>query len=94
MHDHLPAPADIRARPIVHFHTCGAMSATSVTATTAFTDGNPHRKASIMLRKPGDATRRLHFAIQGMAPAVQFRQKKAWRRRHAHFPIEGRACSR
>lgn len=51
----------------------------TVTATTTFlTDGNPHRKASIMLRKDLDVNSAfLHFAIHGDGmPSVQFRPVK------------------
>jgi len=64
----------------------------SVIATTEFlTDGNPHRKASIMLRKTLDADAAfLHLAIHGDGmPSVQFRSTKADTTNTLDFPIEG-----
>jgi regulation of enolase protein 1 (concanavalin A-like superfamily) len=55
------------------------------------TDGNPHRKAVIMLRKSLDADSPfLHLAIHGDGmPAVQFRNTKADITNTVDFPIEG-----
>jgi TolB protein len=64
----------------------------SVSATTTFlTDGNPHRKASIMLRKTVDTDSPfVHLAIHGDGmPAVQFRTTKADNVNTLDFPIEG-----
>jgi len=64
----------------------------AVTATTKFlTDGNPHRKASIMLRKTLDTDSAfLHLAIHGDGmPAIQFRSAKADTVNTLDFPIEG-----
>ncbi len=64
----------------------------AVTATTKFlTDGNPHRKASIMLRKSVDADSPfVHLAIHGDGmPAVQFRTTKADTVNTLDFPIGG-----
>src|SRR5690606_33192854 len=64
----------------------------AVAATARFlTAGNPHRKASIMLRKTVDADSPfVHFAIHGdgMA-ALQFRTAKAGATNTLDFPIEG-----
>ena len=64
----------------------------AATATVRFlTDGNPHRKASIMLRKTVDADSPfVHLAIHGdgMA-AVQFRSTKADTTNTLDFPVEG-----
>jgi hypothetical protein len=63
-----------------------------VTATTRFvTDGNPHRKASIMLRRTADAdSPYVHFAIHGDGmPAVQFRSVKGGATNTLDFPLEG-----
>jgi hypothetical protein len=59
--------------------------------TTFVTDGNPHRKASIMLRKTTDTDSAfLHLAIHGDGmPSVQFRSAKADDVRTLDFPIEG-----
>lgn len=64
----------------------------AVTATTKFlTDGNPHRKASIMLRKgleTDDAF--VHLAIHGDGmPAVQFRSAKNDTVNTLDFPVGG-----
>lgn len=64
----------------------------SVTATTKFlTDGNPHRKAVIMLRKSLDADSPfVQLAIHGDGMAsVQFRSSKAENTNTVDFPIEG-----
>jgi len=64
----------------------------SISATMAFvTDGNAHRKASIMLRKTVDADSPfLHLAIHGDGmPSVQFRSAKGDDVRTLDFPIEG-----
>ena len=64
----------------------------SVSATTKFlTDGNAHRKASIMLRKTVDTDSPfVHLAIHGDGmPSVQFRSAKADDVRTLDFPIEG-----
>jgi hypothetical protein len=64
----------------------------SVSATTKFlTDGNPHRKASIMLRKTVDTDSPfLHLAIHGDGmPSMQFRSAKADTVNTLDFPIEG-----
>lgn len=62
----------------------------SVTATTKFlTDGNAHRKASIMLRRTPDADSPfVHFAIHGdgMA-AVQFRNTAGGNTSTLDFPV-------
>src|SRR5262245_3437642 len=62
----------------------------SVTATTRFlTDGNAHRKASIMLRKTADGDSPfVHFAIHGdgMA-AVQFRNTQGGNTNTLDFPV-------
>jgi hypothetical protein len=54
----------------------------SVSATTKFvTDGNAHRKASIMLRKAVDTDSPFRLAIHGDGmPSVQFRQREGGRR--------------
>jgi hypothetical protein len=64
----------------------------TVTATTTFlTDGNPHRKASIMLRKSLDTDAAfLHLAIHGDGmPSVQYRATQGDDVRTLDFPIEG-----
>jgi TolB protein len=64
----------------------------AVSATTKFlTNGNPHRKASIMLRKTVDTDSAfVHLAIHGDGmPSVQFRSAKADDVRTLDFPIEG-----
>jgi TolB protein len=64
----------------------------AVAATTTFlTDGNAHRKASIMLRKTVDTDSPfVHLAIHGDGmPAVQFRSTKADNVNTLDFPIEG-----
>jgi hypothetical protein len=64
----------------------------AVTATTKFlTEGNPHRKAVIMLRKSLDTDSPfVHLAIHGDGtPAVQFRNTKADNTNTVDFPIEG-----
>jgi TolB protein len=64
----------------------------SLAATTRFlTGGNPHRKASIMLRRTLDTDSPfLHLAIHGDGmPSVQFRSAKADDVRTLDFPIEG-----
>ncbi|MEO8483397.1 MAG: hypothetical protein ABI634_14380 [Acidobacteriota bacterium] len=64
----------------------------TVSATTTFlTDGNPHRKASIMLRKTLDEDSPfLHLAIHGDGmPSVQFRTTKADNVNTLDFPIGG-----
>ena len=64
----------------------------AVTATTRFlTDGNPHRKASIMVRRTADAdSPYVHFAIHGDGmPAVQFRSVKGDTTNTLDFPIDG-----
>lgn len=64
----------------------------AISMTTRFlTDGNPHRKASIMLRKSLDADSSfLHLAIHGDGmSAVQFRSAKADTTNTLDFPIEG-----
>ena len=64
----------------------------SVTATARFlTDGNPHRKAVIMLRKTLDTDSPfVHLVIHGDGmPAVQFRNAKADNTNTVDFPIEG-----
>jgi TolB protein len=64
----------------------------AVSATTTFlTDGNPHRKASIMLRKTVDTDSPfVHLAIHGDGlPSVQFRSAKADNVKTLDFPIEG-----
>lgn len=64
----------------------------AVAATIRFlTEGEPHRKASIMLRKTLDTDSPfLHFAIHGNGmPAVQFRTTKAGTTNTLDFPIEG-----
>src|SRR5581483_2451533 len=64
----------------------------AVTATARFlTDGNAHRKASIMLRKSLDADSPfVHLAIHGDGmPSVQFRNSKADNTNTVDFPIEG-----
>jgi TolB protein len=64
----------------------------AVSATATFlTDGNPHRKASIMLRKTVDTDSPfVHLAIHGDGmPAVQFRTVKADNVNTLDFPIEG-----
>src|SRR5262245_12577671 len=64
----------------------------AVSATTRFlTDGNAHRKASIMLRKTIDTDAPfIHLAIHGDGmPSVQFRSAKADTVNTLDFPIEG-----
>ena len=64
----------------------------AVTATTKFlTDGNPHRKAVIMLRKSLETDSPfVHLAIHGDGmPAVQFRNIKADNTNTVDFPVEG-----
>ena len=64
----------------------------AVTATTKFlTDGNPHRKAVIMLRKTVDADSPfVHLAIHGDGmPAVQFRNVKADTTNTVDFLVQG-----
>ena len=64
----------------------------AVSATTTFlTDGNPHRKASIMLRKTVDTDSPfVHLAIHGDGmPSVQFRSTKTDNVNTLDFPIEG-----
>lgn len=64
----------------------------AVSATTQFlTDGNAHRKASIMLRKNLDTDSPfLHLAIHGDGmPSLQFRSAKADNTNTLDFPIEG-----
>lgn len=64
----------------------------AVTATVRFsTDGNPHRKASIMLRQTVDADAPfVHLAIHGDGmPAVQFRSVKGDTTNTLDFPVEG-----
>jgi TolB protein len=64
----------------------------TVTATTKFlTDGNPHRKAVLMLRKSLDTDSPfVHLAIHGDGmPAVQFRTTKADNTNTVDFPVEG-----
>jgi TolB protein len=63
-----------------------------VTATTKFlTDGNPHRKAVIMLRKSLETDSPfVHLAIHGDGmPSVQFRNIKADNTNTVDFPVEG-----
>ena len=85
--------ADIWARADQFHYLWREMSGNfSVTATTTFlTDGNPHRKASIMLRKTIDADSPfVHLAIHGDGmPSVQFRSAKADTVNTLDFPIEG-----
>jgi TolB protein len=64
----------------------------AVTATTRFlTDGNPHRKAVIMLRKSLETDSPfVHLAIHGDGmPSVQFRNIKADTTNTVDFPVEG-----
>jgi TolB protein len=64
----------------------------AVTATTRFlTDGNPHRKAVIMLRKSLETDSPfVHLAIHGDGmPSVQFRNSKADNTNTVDFPVEG-----
>ena len=64
----------------------------AVTATTKFlTDGNPHRKAVIMLRKSLETDSPfVHLAIHGDGmPSVQFRNIKADNTNTVDFPVEG-----
>jgi hypothetical protein len=64
----------------------------AVTATTTFlTDGNPHRKAVIMLRKSLDPDSPfVHLAIHGDGmPAVQFRTSKGDTTNTVDFPVQG-----
>ena len=64
----------------------------AVSATTTFlTDGNAHRKASIMLRKTVDTDSPfVHLAIHGDGmPSVQFRSVKTDTVNTLDFPIEG-----
>jgi hypothetical protein len=63
-----------------------------VAATTRFvTGGNPHRKASIMLRESLDSGAPfLHLAIHGDGmPSLQFRSTKGDTVQTVDFPIEG-----
>src|SRR4029453_13966935 len=73
--------ADIWARADQFHYLWREMSGNfAVSATTKFlTDGNPHRKASIMLRKTIDTDSPfIHLAIHGDGmPSVQFRSAKA-----------------
>src|SRR5688572_28330776 len=65
-----------------------------VTATVKFlTDGNPHRKASIMLRRTPEADSPfVHFAIHGDGmSAVQFRSAKGDTTNTLDFPIDSPA---
>jgi hypothetical protein len=64
----------------------------AVTATIKFlTEGNEHRKASIMLRNSTDTDSPfVHFAIHGNGlPAIQFRNAKAADTNTVDLPIEG-----
>jgi TolB protein len=64
----------------------------AVTATTRFlTEGNPHRKASIMLRRTADPDSAFaHFAIHGDGmPALQFRSATADTTNTLDFPVQG-----
>ncbi len=64
----------------------------AVKATARFlTDGNPHRKAVIMLRKSLDADSPfVHLAVHGDGlPSVQFRNTKADNTNTVDFPVEG-----
>jgi hypothetical protein len=64
----------------------------TVTATAKFlTDGNDHRKASIMLRQSLDADSPfLHLVIHGNGmPGLQFRSAKAGNVNTVDLPIEG-----
>jgi hypothetical protein len=85
--------ADIWARTDQFHYVWREMSGNfAVSATTQFlTDGNPHRKASIMLRKDLDTDSAfLHLAIHGDGmPSVQFRSVKADTVNTLDFPIEG-----
>jgi len=63
----------------------------AVTATTTFlTDGNAHRKASIMVRKTTDADSPfIHFAIHGDGLfSLQFRTLKGDTTNTLDFPME------
>jgi len=86
--------ADIWARADQFHYLWREMSGNfTVSATTKFlTDGNPHRKASIMLRKTTDTDSPfIHLAIHGDGmPSVQFRSAKADTVNTLDFPIEGR----
>jgi TolB protein len=85
--------ADIWARADQFHYLWREMSGNfAVSATTKFlTDGNPHRKASIMLRKTTDTDSPfIHLAIHGDGmPSVQFRSAKADTVNTLDFPIEG-----
>ncbi len=85
--------ADIWARTDQFHFVWREMSGNfSVAATTKFlTDGNPHRKASIMLRKTVETDSPfVHLAIHGDGmPSVQFRSAKADTVNTLDFPIEG-----
>jgi TolB protein len=85
--------ADIWARADQFHYLWREMSGNfTVSATTKFlTDGNPHRKASIMLRKTTDTDSPfIHLAIHGDGmPSVQFRSAKADTVNTLDFPIEG-----
>jgi len=87
------AAADIWAKADQFHYLWREMSGNfSVSATTKFlTDGNPHRKASIMLRKTVDTDSPfLHLAIHGDGmPSMQFRSAKADTVNTLDFPIEG-----
>lgn len=64
----------------------------AVSATARFlTDGNPHRKAVIMLRKNLETDSPfVHLAIHGDGmPSVQFRNSKADNTNTVDFPVEG-----
>jgi len=85
--------ADIWAKADQFHYLWREMSGSfAVTATARFlTDGNPHRKASIMLRKTTDTDSPfVHLAIHGDGmPSVQFRSAKADTVNTLDFPIEG-----
>jgi TolB protein len=85
--------ADIWARADQFHYLWREMSGNfAVSATTKFlTDGNAHRKASIMLRKTTDTDSPfIHLAIHGDGmPSVQFRSAKADTVNTLDFPIEG-----
>lgn len=85
--------ADIWARADQFHYLWREMSGDfTVSATTKFlTDGNPHRKASIMLRRTLDTDSPfLHLAIHGDGmPSVQFRTTKADTVNTLDFPIGG-----
>ena len=64
----------------------------AITATTQFlTDGNDHRKASLMLRQSTDTDSPfIHLVIHGNGmPGVQFRSTKADNTNTVDLPIEG-----